>query len=134
MKYVKNTPGIKLHDIFNANIQEMKQKHIDNTVNKLIRNKNMYEVYNILASPHNLDNSETTSFKMAVNDIYALRNLIAHKNGIIDSKFLDLYSENKELIVGEKLKIEYKHMTTTVNKLYRFMESIHNAMLKKEWL
>ncbi|OMF16588.1 hypothetical protein BK131_00900 [Paenibacillus amylolyticus] len=133
LKHVKNTPGLKLHDIFNANIQDMKQMHINNTINELTRSKNMYEVYSNLASPHNLDTSETTSFNVDIKNIYALRNLIAHRNCVIDSKFIDLYSHSSSLVEGEKLKIEYENMTSTVNKIYRFMKSIHKALNKKEW-
>jgi hypothetical protein len=124
---------IKLSQLFEGDVEKLKQGIINESIAKYTSNKNMYEASINLLKPFNLEISNLKNYERTIKDIYALRNLIVHKNCIIDSKFLDNYSNSKDLKLGTRLIIEYKNMTATVNKITEFIREFNKVIMNKTW-
>ncbi|WP_438498499.1 hypothetical protein [Paenibacillus sp. IHBB 3054] len=122
--------SIPLTTLIDGDIDKLIQGYINRSVFEKMSNKNMYDAISSVLKTLNVDLGLISVHESDVRDIYALRNLIAHKNCEIDSKFLEIYSHNSSLVVGEKLKIEYENMTSVVNRINKFMSAVHKTVAR----
>jgi hypothetical protein len=121
---------IDLSDLYEGDIEKLKEGFIEKAITDATSNKSMYVSIENIFNTTGIDLGMIKVSKDHVKDIYLLRNLIVHKNCLIDKKFIDNYSLTDNWAVGEKLICEYKTMSDSVNRLCQFVRGVSNSILK----